>query len=85
MFKAILLSNLCSLLLLQANETENLICAKDIFTEQEATLPSGIEDDTSKKKRNKSSQSVPKPSADENATTPSLLSPQADKEIFQDE
>jgi hypothetical protein len=86
MFKAILLTSVCAAFVLQATETRNLICDKEIFSDEEATLPSSIDDtDTPKKKKKKSSQSVPKPRADENSTSPTLLKPSAEKEVFQDE
>jgi len=85
MFKAILLSSVCSLFIVQAIEARTFLCGKEIFSD-EATLPSSVEDsNTSKKKKDKSSQSVPKPKTDESGTSPSLLSPSADKEIFPDE
>lgn len=88
MFKTICLSSICYLFVLQAHEARTLICGKEIFSDEEAALPSSIEEDTTrdtpKKKKKQSSQPTSKPNRDDSATTPSLLSPQADKEIFDD-
>lgn len=77
MMKVVLLGSLC--FALTAHAEEDLLSAKDIFTE-EATMPS-VTDDSSKKK-SKSTQPK-KPKSEEEASSPSILQPKADKDPFE--
>ncbi len=77
--KGILLGSLC--FALTAHAEEELLSAKDIFTE-EAAMPS--ETDNSSKKKSKSTQSKKKPKADEeDASSPSMLKPKGAKDPFE--
>jgi len=80
MIKPVLLASLC--FALTAHAEEELLSAKDIFTE-EATMPSEVDDTTPSKKKNKSIQPK-KPKADEeSASSPTLLKPKGDKDPFE--
>jgi hypothetical protein len=80
MIKMVLLGSLCFALTVHAEE--ELLSAKDIFTE-EATMPSETDDSNTSKKKSKSAQPK-KPKADEeNASSPSMLKPKGAKDPFE--
>jgi len=80
MMKLILLGSLC--FVLTAHAEEELLSAKDIFTE-EATMPSEIDDSNTPKKKNKSTQPKKPKASEEGASSPTMLKPKGAKDPFE--